>query len=124
MILRVVGAEKLLTGEKSQFCFPCRKGMVLNGDAIISHHGEGKALCKQGSWYTFGERSIAPTLGKIKVVGVELLEHASDLTREGARAEGYASVEEFRTSYAKEYGAVYLDRPCFKLTCAEARLAT
>ena len=124
MILRVVGATKLLTGEKSQFCFPCRNGMVLNGDAIVSRHGDGRAVCKAGSWYTFGERSITPTMGRVKVVGVEVLEYASDLTEEEARAEGYASVEEFRAGYAKEYGAVYLDRPCFKLTLAEARMAT
>ena len=124
MILRVVGATKLLRGEKSQFCFPCREGMILHGDAIISRHGEGRAVCKAGSWYTFGERSITPTIGRVKVVGVEALEFASDLTEEGARAEGYASVEEFRASYAREYGAVYLDRPCFMLTLAEARMAT
>jgi hypothetical protein len=61
-----------------------------------------------------GKRAV----GRITITAIRYCARASDISVSDARAEGFATADEFQAVYERLNGAKALDRPCWTLTFA------
>ena len=77
--------------------------------------GEYECRYRAGRAYAVQPKYRAASIATIEVVEVFLAPRAREISEEDARAEGFASADEYRAGCEKYFGAAYLDKPVFRI---------
>jgi hypothetical protein len=120
----------ILEGKKTQTRRMCRDGEVLigaggKGTRPVTDGDRGIGVytargCRYGVAKSYalqpgrGKRAV----GRVTITAIRYCARAADISEDDARAEGFATVDDFRATYARLNGAGALDRPCWTLTFA------
>lgn len=116
--------QQVLAGEKTQ-----TRRVVKPGDerwplaefstgAISQVRRNGRCLWKVGRVYSVQPGQGKCEVARIRITAIRYCERAGDISEVDARAEGFATVEEFRAVYGRINGVGALERPCWALTFA------
>jgi hypothetical protein len=122
MLFKPELVAKILAGEKTQ-----TRRVVKDGDErwplaefsdspISSVRRNGRCLWKAGRVYAVQPGRGKHAVARIRITAIRYCERAGDISEADGRAEGFATVEEFRETYARINGVGAVERPCWALT--------
>lgn len=81
---------------------------------------KGRVRYNVGETYNVLNAANKP-VGTVDIIGIELADRACDLTLEQALQEGFSSRNEFNRLYSLMHGLDALEKPCYRLTLANAQ---
>jgi hypothetical protein len=124
MLFKPELVTKILAGEKTQ-----TRRVVKLGDTslgIMFRYDGRKDQVRSGHrlrWRVNDTYALQPgrgkhAVGRICITAIRYCARASDISEGDARAEGFATEEEFREVYGRLNGVGALNRPCWALTFA------
>lgn len=117
LVARILAGEKTQTrrvnrGEDTAW----REGVYPQTDPpIVRLYRRGHILWAVGRSYALQPGRGKHAVGRIRITAIRYCARASDISESDARAEGFATAEEFREVYARINGTGSLEQPCWML---------
>ena len=84
-------------------------------NTIVAVERNGRLLYEVGRTYAVQPGRGKRSLGRIRLRGIRREERAGNIAQGDARAEGFATPDDFRSVWANLYNRDGLERPCYAL---------
>jgi hypothetical protein len=88
-------------------------------DRRLSIYRNGRLLYQTGRAYAIQPGRGMKGIGRFRLVSLDFVGQAKDISEADARAEGFASPDNFRAVWCTMYGDKGLDQPCYSLVISK-----